>query len=401
MNIQKTAPAVSVIVPIYNVEKYLADCVDSIRGQTFQNIEIILVDDGSTDLSGQMADDYVTQDDRIKVIHKENGGLSSARNAGMKIASGEYIYFCDSDDFISRDAIEILYETAVKNNLDMVLFNGDSFSDKRDIDNEELVVKTKFYNNYYDRKIDCVGGVQTGAKLFAAMSAAEEYRASVCLQLIRRLYVLENHLYFYEGILYEDNLYSLQGFLLADRVMFIPRKLFHRRVRAGSIMTSQEKFKNFYSYFVVYCEAVCFLSCHEFEKYVNMEAEKVINRNYKGNALRIWKNLAESEKEGFREQLSILHRILFDEAIMNNDLHQKLAENKKRLNQAEKKNKELSKELRDIRNGYSFKIGRIVTWFPRKIRGGIHCLRQHGVGYTIKRVLEHGGIDMGTGDFRK
>ena len=157
-NESNIAPAVSVIVPIYNVEKYLAECVDSILGQTFQDMEIILVDDGSLDASGQMADDYAARDKRVKVIHKENGGQSSARNAGMKIARGEYIYFCDSDDYISLDAIEILYETATKNDLDMVLFNGDSFVDKSDAENDALMRKMDWYKDYYDRNLT-TGGV--------------------------------------------------------------------------------------------------------------------------------------------------------------------------------------------------------------------------------------------------
>lgn len=153
-----TEPAVSVIVPIYNVEKYLAECVDSILGQTFQDIEVILVDDGSSDRSGQMADDYAAQDTRVKVIHKENGGLSSARNAGMKVARGQYIYYCDSDDYISRDAIEILYDTAIRNDLDMVLFNADSFVGKEDVGKEALMQKIDFYKSYYDRNLTTGGG---------------------------------------------------------------------------------------------------------------------------------------------------------------------------------------------------------------------------------------------------
>ena len=92
---------ISVIVPIYNVEKYLDKCVDSIINQTYKNLEIILVDDGSPDNCPQMCDDYAKKDSRIRVVHKENGGLSDARNAGMKVATGEYVSFIDSDDYIS------------------------------------------------------------------------------------------------------------------------------------------------------------------------------------------------------------------------------------------------------------------------------------------------------------
>lgn len=101
-------PLISVIVPIYNVEKYLVRCVDSIVNQTYKNLEIILVDDGSPDRCPQMCDDYAEKDSRIKVVHKKNGGLSDARNAGMAVATGEYISFIDSDDWIETSMFELL-----------------------------------------------------------------------------------------------------------------------------------------------------------------------------------------------------------------------------------------------------------------------------------------------------
>ena len=110
----------SVIVPIYNVEDYLNRCVDSIINQTYKNLEIILVDDGSPDNCPQMCDDYAKKDSRIRVVHKENGGLSDARNAGMKVATGEYVSFIDSDDYISLDFYETLFQTMVDNDSDIV-----------------------------------------------------------------------------------------------------------------------------------------------------------------------------------------------------------------------------------------------------------------------------------------
>lgn len=101
-------PLISVIVPIYNVESYLNRCVESIVNQTYQNLEIILVDDGSPDNCPQICDDWARKDSRIKVIHKENGGLSDARNAGMNIATGEYISFIDSDDYVALDFCETM-----------------------------------------------------------------------------------------------------------------------------------------------------------------------------------------------------------------------------------------------------------------------------------------------------
>lgn len=117
---ENTGCKVSVIVPVYNVEKYLRKCVDSILNQSYKNLEIILVDDGSKDSSSDICDEYKAKDDRVIVIHKVNGGLSDARNAGLDIASGDYITFIDSDDFYARDAIENLLSGASDNKADIV-----------------------------------------------------------------------------------------------------------------------------------------------------------------------------------------------------------------------------------------------------------------------------------------
>ena len=115
-----TNPLISVIVPVYNVEKYLGKCVDSILAQTYENLEIILVEDGTKDNSGAICDAYAAKDSRIRVIHKENGGLSSARNAGMDIARGEYFGFVDSDDWIEPKMYETLLNLAEKYHADLV-----------------------------------------------------------------------------------------------------------------------------------------------------------------------------------------------------------------------------------------------------------------------------------------
>ena len=112
---------ISVIVPVYKVEGTLKRCVDSILGQTFADFELILVDDGSPDLCGKMCDDFAVKDERIKVIHKENGGLSSARNAGLDIAQGEYVCFIDSDDYVADTYLQMQYSAAKRELADIVI----------------------------------------------------------------------------------------------------------------------------------------------------------------------------------------------------------------------------------------------------------------------------------------
>lgn len=120
---------ISVIVPVYNVEDYLEECIDSILNQTYSNLEIILVDDGSPDNCGQICDDYAKKDNRIKVIHKENGGLSDARNIGIENSIGKYITFIDSDDCVNKKYIEILYNQLINTKSDISVCSYKTFND--------------------------------------------------------------------------------------------------------------------------------------------------------------------------------------------------------------------------------------------------------------------------------
>ncbi|MBR5160328.1 MAG: glycosyltransferase family 2 protein, partial [Thermoguttaceae bacterium] len=115
-------PAISVIIPVYNVEPYLRECLDSVVNQTFRDIEIICVNDGSTDGSPAILEEYAAKDSRIIIIHQQNGGLSAARNSGMNAAKGDFILFVDSDDYIKQNTLEITYNAAIESGAEMVMF---------------------------------------------------------------------------------------------------------------------------------------------------------------------------------------------------------------------------------------------------------------------------------------
>lgn len=140
-------PKISLIVPVYNVESYLERCIDSLINQTIKEIEILLIDDGSTDNSGHICDDYAKIDKRIRVIHKKNGGLSDARNRGLEIASGDYIGFVDSDDYVHRDMFQVMYETMFQENCDIVEVGYKEFYEKDTVQ----VDITKKSLNVYDK----------------------------------------------------------------------------------------------------------------------------------------------------------------------------------------------------------------------------------------------------------
>ena len=162
---------ISVIVPVYKVEEYLPRCIDSILAQTYKNLEIILVDDGSPDKCPGICDEYAKKDPRIKVIHKKNGGVSSARNAGLKAAIGDYIFFVDSDDIIAKDALRYLYSRAQKTNAELVVGgivqsypSGDVVEEGKDVE----------FKNPQEALYDLIGGgIFSGcyAKLFEAKLA--------------------------------------------------------------------------------------------------------------------------------------------------------------------------------------------------------------------------------------
>ena len=120
-------PQISIIVPVYNTEEYIERCIRSIMEQTYENLEILLIDDGSTDNSGKLADEYVKDDARIKVYHKKNGGLSDARNYGFSMSTAEYVCFIDSDDFISLDFYEKLYKKAIADGADIAKGNHKTY----------------------------------------------------------------------------------------------------------------------------------------------------------------------------------------------------------------------------------------------------------------------------------
>ncbi len=178
---------ISVIIPVYKVESFLHRCVDSVIKQTYRNIEIILVNDGSPDNCPKICDEYAKLDDRIKVVHKQNGGLSSARNAGIEVAKGEYITFVDSDDFVSENFIESLYSAIVSSAADISV--GDAvfvYSDKTPEErNEEIVFKS--YSPF---------------EAVRAMLLQEPFSNSACAKLFSKKFFANRR--FTNGILYED-----------------------------------------------------------------------------------------------------------------------------------------------------------------------------------------------------
>lgn len=223
---------ISIIVPIYNVAPYLRDCLDSIVNQTYSDIEIICVNDGSTDESADIVRQYMKVDTRISIVEQENKGLSGARNTGLLKAKGEYVYFMDSDDMLEPTAMETCYRIAEEYHLDVVSFDACSFMDDG-YKGKEITAydRSHLLNNIANQPLD--------ARLFfRIMLHAGAIRPSVWLSFIRRELVEKHHLRFEEKLIHEDELFTPQLYILADKAIYIPRVFFHRRIRGNSIMTS-------------------------------------------------------------------------------------------------------------------------------------------------------------------
>lgn len=251
---------VSIIVPVYNVESYLIKCINSILNQTYKNLEIILVNDGSTDSSGEICEQYSKIDNRIKVIHKENGGLSDARNFGIKTAKGKYILFVDSDDYIEENAVEKLLEVSEKKNLDVVCGNSIKISDynKRTMFGgvNENIVKTGL-----DYLVECINN--------------KRFSAPVWLRMYRADLIKNNNLYFKKGLLHEDENWTPKVLLKANRVAYINFSFYNYIIRKNSITQKKDKTKNIKD--IIY-------TCNELEKIYNSlnisEKHKNILKDY-------------------------------------------------------------------------------------------------------------------------
>ncbi len=271
---QEKEPLVSVIVPVYNVESYLAQCLDSIQGQSYPHFEVLCINDGSTDHSGEILEKYAAVDSRIQILTQKNEGLSSARNHGMQAARGKYTIFIDSDDWWLPDTLWELVSRAEREELDLLLFDMKAFVMGDGIQEEFL-----HFQRHYQRQFD-YPEVYKGSRMASLMKEKGEYRTGACQYLIRSSILKDHKLSFVRGILHEDNPFTLEVFLLSNRVGYVKKAFYQRRVAPGSIMTSGSNFKQVYGYFRSYLEVHRFIEQLELmpweESFACREADRIL-----------------------------------------------------------------------------------------------------------------------------
>ena len=380
---------VSIVVPIYNVERYLAQCLDSIIAQTLQDIEIICVNDGSTDSSAEIIDSYAQKDSRIRIITKQNTGYGNSMNIGFDAAQGEYVGIVESDDYADKEMFETLYRTAKENDLDVVK-SGYYFyysipkerNEKQEIASSILCNQTFCPTTFFTAKMEMVEFFNIKPTIWSA--------------IYRRQFLIDNDIRFNEtpGASFQDASFNFKVWTCAQRVQLLKDAFLHyRQDNENSSVNSPGK---------VFCvcdeyeEMERFLKKHP-SKYGTLECVK--NRikydsymwNYERLATKFKYIFIERAAEEFREDMrnGTLQKDYFewykwkklfeiiDDPIAFHTNH--MLENYTPSTG--------NAEIEKILNSKTYKFAKIVTFIPRKAAGGIQCAKDHGIPYTIRLAL--------------
>lgn len=417
-------PKISVIIPVYNVEPYLRECLDSVVNQTLRDIEIICVNDGSTDNSGAILAEYAAQDKRITIITQENRGLSAARNVGMDVAKGKYIYFIDSDDYIDLDALEILHDRAEELELDLLCYDFINFCDGIEGEPWQLV------RHEY-------GGVQRGEELLRRMRDENAYAIAVWTMLYHRVYLQKIGARFREGAIYEDITFTAFAMLNANRVSHIGQKLYHYRIRPNSITQTTLSSRDIHGYLMAFQDALSYGLRYEWDEKKAHEIWRTAKFSQE-NAKHVVRAVGETEKRQVKFENSFVNE-LYQHFVLDSiatedeltSLRQELVQVRNDVNQQREESVRLNdetvrlhnensnllatinnlnsaittanekistaeqlaaaawREVDNIRRSATYRIGRVITWAPRMVRGFIRCYHEHGWRYTWQRVVAH------------
>lgn len=262
-------PKVSVIIPVYNTGNYLRQGLDSICNQTLRELEIIIVNDGSTDNSPCIIEEYAQKDFRIQWRTQPNQGQAVARNNGLLLATGKYIYFMDSDDILDTEALQKCYEMCEQNNLDIVTFDAETIL--------EDCITTDSYK-YSRKNIVNESKVWTGPELLEYELKHNVFFVVPWLFFTNHKFLKKNFSGFPSGIIHEDHAFAVQIMLYAKRVYYISHPYFKRRVRASSTMTHHFSMRNIEGYTTVFTQMDSWVRQHdEWQKIIKLYLFRTLN----------------------------------------------------------------------------------------------------------------------------
>ena len=248
-------PKVSVIMPVYNTEAYIDEAIQSVLGQDFDEFELLLINDGSTDGSMTKIEAWAVADHRLQIVSQSNQGLSAARNVGLSLAKGEYVYFMDSDDKIQPNLLSTCIAYCEAHHLDFVYFDAEVFYD---------TTSEPFLSHAvaYGREMTIPYDVSSGRETLSRQLDKNEFFSSACMFFVRKDFLNMNSLDFEIGLLHEDELFSVLLYLNSQRISYLPQRFFLRRIRAHSIMTSTFTTRNIKAYFTIANRLLEFAKIH-------------------------------------------------------------------------------------------------------------------------------------------
>ena len=364
---------VSVIIPVFNTQDFLKECIDSVVNQTLVDIEVICINDGSSDNSLEILEEYGKNDSRIKVIDQNHVGVGVARNVALDIAQGEYILFLDSDDYLDLDSLDYLYTTSEDKNLDILMFKITNFN------------KTGKESTSPYFEMDFLSEI-VGDDVFSWKDIKDclfDVSVSITSKLFRKEMISD--IRFPEGLIFEDNLFSIKTLLKAQRIYFADKHLYHRRIRSNSITNSyHDKFTDcmdIYDLIIDYIQEIgeydefhvqifdrqCFDFYHRFrqleDKYKNgfyiklkdyfLNHKNILERygtldSCSGRSLEIYNSAISSDN--YKE---------FELSVEVFDLKLKNKKYKKEISKLKKSNKKHLKELEALKSSKSWKMANI------------------------------------------
>ena len=270
------APDVSVVIPVYNSAPWLEDCLTSVLSQTGPSLEVICIDDESTDGSAQILHRIADRDERVRIITQPNSGQSVGRNRGMDAAAGRYLIYLDSDDFWQVDTLSSLVARADGEQLNLLLFDSFAFRD-----GDVPTATWERYRTYYQRSRE-YADVRSGLRMLTDMRAHRDYRPHVGLYLARTDFVRACGSRFVPGIVHQDNPYTFSLLLHAERVAHVRSDLYARRIRPGSTITALDDLRSAKGYFLSYIAMARELGTRELPADVSDAVADVVHGVFSG-----------------------------------------------------------------------------------------------------------------------
>lgn len=356
-----------IVVPGYNASPYLEDLAHSLSRQTYTGPKtVVFVNDGSSDDTLQVMESLEVDGFQKHVIAIEHAGVSATRNAGLSWvynnANDGYVLFLDADDMLEDNAIQIIAEGMKLDDLDILAYSTHPFYENRDLERQFPTFKT------YYRRSGSYPEILTGPDYLSAVLPNSDFRPSVCLQAFSVSFLKQSSLSFLPGIIHEDNLFSFEALLLANKVRYIDKELHIRRVRAGSIMTASAKAASLDGYFHCITEAINFMNRNHIGSASSKDCAAVIDM-WQNAAIDHYNVLSKEQIEELKSSYETSEQVLFTTLIQ-----QRAQEREDHRLEIERKSSEAQARAEiavrsQFENSLSYRLGRAITAIPRKVFG--------------------------------